>query len=61
MGIYDPKSGKLEVVEAKKMVLRGTVRAKQATDAAMGERNVKQVCDPGIRCISAYLLTSYRV
>lgn len=43
LGIYDPKTGKLQVVEAKKMVVRGTVRAKQASDAAMGERTTKQV------------------
>lgn len=35
IGIYDPKTGGLEVVEAKRMVVRGTVRAKQADDEAM--------------------------
>ncbi|KAI5459881.1 RNA polymerase I associated factor, A49-like protein [Mariannaea sp. PMI_226] len=30
IGIYDPKTGKMQVVEAKKMTIRGTVRAKQA-------------------------------
>ena len=42
-GIYDPETGKLQVVEAKKMVIRGTVRAKQASAADMGERTAKQV------------------
>ncbi|KAH7001997.1 RNA polymerase I associated factor, A49-like protein [Ilyonectria destructans] len=42
IGIYDPKTGKLQVVEAKKMVIRGTVRAKQASEAATGEGNAKQ-------------------
>ncbi|KAF7550927.1 hypothetical protein G7046_g7861 [Stylonectria norvegica] len=37
-GIFDPKTGQLQVVEAKKMVIRGAVRAKQASGAAMGER-----------------------
>ncbi|CAM1502974.1 Fc.00g077500.m01.CDS01 [Cosmosporella sp. VM-42] len=41
-GIYDPNTGKMEVVEAKKMVIRAAVRAKQASDAAMGERTAKQ-------------------
>ncbi|KAF6806586.1 a49-like RNA polymerase I associated factor [Colletotrichum sojae] len=35
VGVYDPKTGKLEVVEAKKMVVRGVARAKQASDEAM--------------------------
>lgn len=43
LGIYDPKTGKLEVVEAKKMVIRGVVRAKQASAASTGEREGKQV------------------
>ncbi|KAM5345392.1 hypothetical protein ACJ41O_011254 [Fusarium nematophilum] len=42
LGIYDPKTGKLQVVEAKKMTVRGVVRAKQASAAATGERDVKQ-------------------
>ncbi|RSL71056.1 hypothetical protein CEP54_001456 [Fusarium duplospermum] len=42
LGIYDPKTGKLQVVEAKKMTVRGAVRAKQASAAAMGERDAKQ-------------------
>ncbi|KAI9167474.1 DNA-directed RNA polymerase I subunit rpa49 [Paramyrothecium foliicola] len=42
VGIYDPASGKLQVVEAKKMVVRGSVRTKQASAEAMGERNLKQ-------------------
>ncbi|KAI8209876.1 hypothetical protein K4K54_006205 [Colletotrichum sp. SAR 10_86] len=35
IGVFDPKTGKLEVVQAKKMVVRGTARAKQASDEAM--------------------------
>ncbi|KAI8660520.1 hypothetical protein NCS57_01029600 [Fusarium keratoplasticum] len=42
LGIYDPKTGKLQVVEAKKMTVRGAVRAKQASAAATGERDAKQ-------------------
>lgn len=33
VGVYDPKTGKLEVMEARKMVVRGSVRAHQATEA----------------------------
>lgn len=33
VGVYDPKTGKLEVVEARKMVVRGSVREHQATEA----------------------------
>ncbi|TDZ37025.1 DNA-directed RNA polymerase I subunit rpa49 [Colletotrichum spinosum] len=35
VGVFDPKTGKLEVVEAKRMVVRGVVRAKQASEEAM--------------------------
>ncbi|KFA47331.1 hypothetical protein S40293_06052 [Stachybotrys chartarum IBT 40293] len=42
LGIYDPQTGKLQVVEAKKMVIRPSVRARQATAAQMGEREAKQ-------------------
>jgi DNA-directed RNA polymerase I subunit RPA49 len=43
IGVYDPKTGKLQVIEAKKMAVRGSVRSKQASAEAMGERNAKQV------------------
>lgn len=43
VGIYDPKTGNLEVVEAKKMVVRGMVRAKQAPASSMGEDLAKRV------------------
>lgn len=43
VGIYDPKTGKLEVVEAKRMVVRGMVRDKQASAASMGESQLKNV------------------
>jgi hypothetical protein len=33
VGVYDPDTGKLEVMEARKMVIRGVVRAQQATVA----------------------------
>jgi DNA-directed RNA polymerase I subunit RPA49 len=31
VGVYDPNTGKLEVMEARKMVVRGSVRSQQAT------------------------------
>ena len=34
IAIYDPKTGKMEVVEANKMTIRGTVRAKHAPPEA---------------------------
>ena len=30
MGVFDPETGKLEVVESRKMIVRGVVRAHQA-------------------------------
>ncbi|KAJ2967149.1 hypothetical protein NQ176_g9806 [Zarea fungicola] len=47
IGIYDPKTGKMEVVQAKKMVVRGTVRAKQAAAAAMEEKDTKHILSNG--------------
>ncbi|KAG5950820.1 hypothetical protein E4U53_004346 [Claviceps sorghi] len=37
IGVYDPKTGKLDVVEAKRMVVRGLVRAKQVAESSTGE------------------------
>ncbi len=31
VGVYDPETGKMEIIEARKMVVRGSVRAHQAT------------------------------
>lgn len=41
VGIYDPRTGRLEVIEAKKMVVRGQVRAKQAPSSS-ADNTVKQ-------------------
>jgi DNA-directed RNA polymerase I subunit RPA49 len=43
LGIYDPKTGKLEVVEAKKMTMRASVRARQGAAANSGQRDNSQV------------------
>jgi len=32
VGVYDPETGKLEVVEARKMIVKGIVRAHEATE-----------------------------
>ncbi|OAQ95193.1 RNA polymerase I associated factor [Purpureocillium lilacinum] len=42
VGVYDPKTGKLEVVEAKKMVVRGQVRAKQLPTASAKDIGARQ-------------------
>lgn len=42
VGVYDPATGKMQVIEAKKMVVRGAVRAKQASASAMEEKGQKQ-------------------
>lgn len=43
VGVYDPKTGKMQVVEAKKMTVRGAVRAKQQAEAEAAEKNIQQV------------------
>ncbi|POR32132.1 DNA-directed RNA polymerase I subunit rpa49 [Tolypocladium paradoxum] len=42
VGIYDAKTGTLEVMEAKKMVVRGQVRAKQAPSSSRHESEARQ-------------------
>ncbi|KAK3357584.1 A49-like RNA polymerase I associated factor-domain-containing protein [Lasiosphaeria hispida] len=42
IGVFDPKSGQVQVIEAKKMVVRGAVRSQKAADDAMVERSIKQ-------------------
>lgn len=55
--VFNPETGELEVVEAKKMVVRGVVRARNTLDAGMAERPVTQVCcSPG-----SYLLKDTNV
>jgi DNA-directed RNA polymerase I subunit RPA49 len=44
LAIIDPQTGEVEVVQAKKMVVRGTVRSKQAPAEAMEVGTGKRVC-----------------
>lgn len=43
VGIYDPTTGDLQVVEAKKMVVRGSVRAKQAPGSTIDGQDARTV------------------
>ncbi len=56
LAVIDPKTGEVEVIQAKKMVVRGTVRSKQAPAEAMEVNASKPVWlgsfdvpDPGKR------------
>ncbi|KAI3399063.1 hypothetical protein diail_7863 [Diaporthe ilicicola] len=42
IGLFDPASGQLQLVEAKKMVIRGSVRAQQAPQEDMQPRTLNQ-------------------
>ncbi|KAK0711035.1 RNA polymerase I associated factor, A49-like protein [Lasiosphaeris hirsuta] len=42
IGVFDPKSGEVQVIEAKKMLVRGAVRSQQAAKDAMAERSIRQ-------------------
>ncbi|VUC29021.1 unnamed protein product [Clonostachys rosea] len=42
VGVYDPKTGKMQVIEAKKMVVRGIVRSKKAPELEEAEKEIKQ-------------------
>jgi len=41
IGLFDPKTGKVEVIESRKMVVRGTVRAQKPSDEAMKAKKVR--------------------
>lgn len=43
IGLFDPATGQLQLVEAKKMVVRGDVRAQQASEEDMQSQQVSQV------------------
>ena len=43
LAVIDPKTGEVEVIQAKKMVVRGTVRSKQAPAEAMEVSSGKPV------------------
>lgn len=43
VGLFDPVTGGLQLVEGKKMVVRGAVRAQQATEEEMQSQRVSQV------------------
>lgn len=42
IGVYDPQTGKLQVVEAKKLVVRGVVRDKKDAENESAQRDAKQ-------------------
>ena len=44
LGVYDPTTGKLQVMEARKMVVRGTVRSHEAGPEAFSEKGLSTVC-----------------
>jgi DNA-directed RNA polymerase I subunit RPA49 len=44
VGVLDPKTGKLRVIEARKMTIRGVVRAQEAAPEAMLQKDHIQVC-----------------
>lgn len=63
IGVFDPATGDLQLVEAKKMVVRGAVRAQQATEDEMRAPSILEVLLSEfcrlLRLLDL-LLTSYR-
>ena len=43
IGVFDPKTGQLSVIEAKKMAVRGVVRTQQPPEESMEERTASKV------------------
>lgn len=56
VGVYDPETGKLEVMEARKMVVRGVVRAQQAVP----EEKISKV-GPNVFLVRVLELTLCRI
>ena len=54
VGVYDPETGKMEVMEARKVVVRGVVRAHEATE----EDNATAVSTNPIRSTIPVLILS---
>lgn len=50
IGVFDPQNGKLSVVEAKKMAVRGVVRSLQPSEESLEERNVSKVNIARVTC-----------
>lgn len=44
IGVFDPATGQLQVVGAKKMEIRGNVRARDATEEQMKGMPLRKVC-----------------
>lgn len=54
LGLFDPASGQLQLVEAKKMVIRGSVRAQQASEEDMQSQKLSNVWAPHISVQAPY-------
>ena len=46
IGVFDPNTGQLSVIEAKKMAVRGVVRTQQPPEESMEERTASKVIQP---------------
>lgn len=44
IGAYDPATGKLQIMEARRMIVRGTVRSHAAAPEALTEKDRLTVC-----------------
>jgi DNA-directed RNA polymerase I subunit RPA49 len=44
IGVFDPKTGQLSVMEAKKMAVRGVVRSQKAPEDPIADRAKTRVC-----------------
>jgi DNA-directed RNA polymerase I subunit RPA49 len=56
IGAFDPKTGELQIIEARKMVLRGSVRERKATDEAMTMPTSRGVRTALLNCPVIYML-----
>ena len=48
IGVFDPETGKLDVIEAKKMTVRGVPRAQKAPEDSLASRSAPKVRYPSL-------------
>jgi A49-like RNA polymerase I associated factor len=60
LGVYDPSTGKLQIMEARRMYIRGTVRSHEAPPEALTEKDISMVCYLGKSPVVAALIDPYR-
>jgi len=60
VGVFDPATGELQIVEARKMTVRSTVRSRKAADEALTQPTEKKACIAHSKLTSSTILTIFQ-